>query len=233
MYNRYNSNNIVLYWLLLQRVSDTEAGTQNVFLNIAGSHHSKNIANPWWCVHFHLGQRPPPKGVEHSLCPSAGRAQGRLRAAYSVQSLSYLYTARRSKWHRHRTCVSDWSRPQTRWIIVFTWNLSPRRTSCCTVAQCHQPPPSIHYKSRDHPNAHELTNHIQHPSPAPGLRSPGAPGKALCRLYGMVPVSPTGTTASHGFPRILSMGMTLKTGILESSPYTIREPKDSSGIQPT
>ena len=61
-------------------------------------------------------------------------------------------------------------------------------------------PPSIHYISRDHPNAHELTNHIPHPSPAPGLRSPGAPGKTLRRWYGMVPVSPTGTTAS--FPRI-------------------------------
>ncbi len=39
----------------------------------------------------------------------------------------------------------------------------------------------IYYMSRDHPNAHELTNHIRrHPSPAPCLRSPGAPGKALC-----------------------------------------------------
>ena len=39
--------------------------------------------------------------------------------------------------------------------------------------------PEIYYRSRDHPNAHELTNHIRHPSPAPGLRSPGAPGKVL------------------------------------------------------
>ena len=80
------------------------------------------------------------------------------------------------------------------------------------VAQSHSainpPLASIHYISRDQPNAHELTNHIPHPSPAPGLRSPGAPGnlKKLRRWYGMVPVSPTGTTAS--FPRILRMGMT-------------------------
>ncbi len=37
----------------------------------------------------------------------------------------------------------------------------------------------IYYRSRHHLNAHELTNHIRHPSPAPGLRSPGAPGKVL------------------------------------------------------
>ena len=39
--------------------------------------------------------------------------------------------------------------------------------------------PPIHYMSRDHAIAHELTNHILHPSPAPGLRSPGAPRKVL------------------------------------------------------
>ena len=37
--------------------------------------------------------------------------------------------------------------------------------------------PPIHYMSRDHAIAHELTNHILHPSQAPVLRSPGAPGK--------------------------------------------------------
>ena len=62
-------------------------------------------------------------------------------------------------------------------------------------------PSQFHYISRDHPNAHELTNHIRHPSPEPGLRSPGAPGKWWRRWCGIVPVSPTGTTGS--FPRIL------------------------------
>ena len=59
----------------------------------------------------------------------------------------------------------------------------------------------IYYMARDHPNAHELTNHIRHPSPAPGLRSPGAPGKVLRMRCGIVPVSPTG--ANESFPRIL------------------------------
>ena len=64
-------------------------------------------------------------------------------------------------------------------------------------------PLEIHYMSRDHPKAHELTNHILHPSPAPGLRSPpaGAPGNVLRRWCGIVQVSPTGTTGS--LPRIL------------------------------
>ena len=124
-----------------QLVLDTAADTQNAFVNIAGNHRSKNMANPWWCVHFHFCHPPPPKGVEHLLCPSAGRAQGLLRASYLVQSLSYRCTAGRSKWQRHRTFESDGSRPQTWWIIVFTGNLAPRCASCRTVAQCHQPPP--------------------------------------------------------------------------------------------
>ena len=54
---------------------------------------------------------------------------------------------------------------------------------------------------------HILTFRItDDPTPAPCLLSPGAPGKTLRRWYAMVPVSPTGTTAS--FPRILWMGMT-------------------------
>ena len=36
-------------------------------------------------------------------------------------------------------------------------------------------PLEIHYMSQDHPKAHELTNHILHPSPEPIWRSPGAP----------------------------------------------------------
>ena len=70
----------------------------------------------------------------------------------------------------------------------------------------------IYYRSRDHPNAHELTNHIRHPSPAPGLRSPGAPEKALRILCGIVPVSPTGTKES--LPRIFWMGTTYRIGFL-------------------
>ena len=64
-----------------------------------------------------------------------------------------------------------------------------------------KPPAPLHYISRDHPNAHELTNHIRHPSPEPGLRSPGAPETWLRWWCGIVPVSPTGTTGS--LPRIL------------------------------
>ena len=46
--------------------------------------------------------------------------------------------------------------------------------SCCALNDLR-----FHYISRDHPNAHELTNHILHPSPSPepGRRSPGAPSK--------------------------------------------------------
>ena len=62
-------------------------------------------------------------------------------------------------------------------------------------------PRKIHYMSCDHPKAHELTNHILHPSPAPSRRSPGAPENVLLRWYRIMPVTPMGTTGS--FPRIL------------------------------
>ena len=63
---------------------------------------------------------------------------------------------------------------------VFTWNLSP----CGFTVRAPQSR-EIYYRSRDHPNA---TNHILHPSPAPGLRSQGATAKVLRMLCGIVPV---------------------------------------------
>ena len=55
-------------------------------------------------------------------------------------------------------------------------------------------PCPIYYILRDHSKAHELTNHILHPSPAPGLRSPGAPGKKFQRNCSCV----TNWSASYG-----------------------------------
>ena len=81
-----------------------------------------------------------------------------------------------------------------------------------SMLQCAFNPIGFHYISRDQPKAHELTNHILHPSPEPSRRSPGAPAKRLRRRCGMVPVSPTGTTGS--FPKILSIGMTYRIGFL-------------------
>jgi hypothetical protein len=81
------------------------------------------------------------------------------------------------------------------------------------VALCLQPP------------FHSL--HIAGPSKCPRVDKPhpasvagtrpavGAPGKKVRMWYGMVPVSPTGTTGS--VPRICSMGMTYRTGFLWSS----------------
>ncbi len=58
------------------------------------------------------------------------------------------------------------------------------------AASCALQSPEIYYRSRDHPNPHEMTNYIRHPLHTPGLRSPGAPGKVLRMLCGIVPVSP-------------------------------------------
>ncbi len=51
-------------------------------------------------------------------------------------------------------------------------------TICHTpMLQCAFNPIGLHYISRDQHKAHELTNHILHPSPEPSRQSPGAPGK--------------------------------------------------------
>ena len=83
--------------------------------------------------------------------------------------------------------------------------LEPRShgTFLHVARQTRRQPSQFHYISWDQPNPLELTNHIRHPSPETGLRSPGAPGKWWRRWCGIasVFVSPTGTTGS--FPRIL------------------------------
>ncbi len=73
--------------------------------------------------------------------------------------------------------------------------LEPRShgTFLHVARQTRRQPSQLHYISQDHHNAHELTNHIRHPSPEPGLLSPGAPGKWWHRWCGIVPVTPTGT----------------------------------------
>ncbi len=84
-----------------------------------------------------------------------------------------------------------------------TWNLSPMRSvnmEPFSLLLRALESREIYYMSRDHSNAHELTNHIRrHPSPAPCLRSPWAPGKALRIRCGIVPVSPTGTKVCPGY----------------------------------
>ncbi len=59
--------------------------------------------------------------------------------------------------------------------------------------------PDGQMESEDDDSNDLFTNHIRQPSPDPGLRSPGAQGKALQRWFGLLwngPMSPTGTTGS-------------------------------------
>ena len=67
----------------------------------------------------------------------------------------------------------------------------------------------------DHVSAHVLTYHHRLPSPAPGLESQLAPGYEADseRIeWGIVPVSPAGTSAS--LPRMDVMGTTYNTCLL-------------------
>ncbi len=74
-----------------------------------------------------------------------------------------------------------------------------------SVLLCAFTPIGVHYISRDQPKAHELTNHILHPSPESSRRSlqrspgslhaagqgqPDTPSKRLHRLCGMIAVNP-------------------------------------------
>ncbi len=49
------------------------------------------------------------------------------------------------------------------------------------AAQTLKSPAPLHYISRDHPNTHEFTNHILHPSPESGLRLSG-PWKVVAQV---------------------------------------------------
>ncbi len=106
------------------------------------------------------------------------------------------------------------------WFIHSNWNnwYNPHNwhdtmKMLHSILQCAFNPICLHYLLRDQPKAHELTNHILHPSNEPSWRSPSAPGKRLCMLCsGTVQVSPTGTTGS--FPRIFSTGTTSRIGFL-------------------
>ncbi len=53
--------------------------------------------------------------------------------------------------------------------------------------QTRRQPCKLYYISRDQPNAHELTNHIRHPSLEPGLRSPGTPESGGAGGVGLSP----------------------------------------------
>ncbi len=91
---------------------------------------------------------------------------------------------------------SNWNK----WYNAYNWY--NRTYILHSMLQFAFNPIGLHYILRDQHEAHKLTNYILHPSPEPSLQSPGAPGKRLLMLWGMVPVSPTGTRGS--FPRILS-----------------------------
>jgi hypothetical protein len=130
--------------------------------------HSRQLSQQKYCQSLVMCAPPfwpttPRKRCWAPSCPSAGRAQGCHRAAYSAQSLSYRCTAKQSKWQRFRTRISAGSRPRTWWIIVFTWHLSPCCALCRTVTQCHQPPPLFvtYHGTSPTPTSWQTTSHIR------------------------------------------------------------------------
>ncbi len=134
-------------------------------------------------------------------------------AAYSAHTLSYQCSNQVETvhcFHKKNQVETVFQDMQSRRVHAPIWNtvLSRYRVHMepFSMQHCAVKPSPIHYISRVHPNVHELTNHILHPSPAPGLLSQGAPWKTLLRCCGMVSVSPTETTGS--FRRIIWMGMT-------------------------
>ena len=179
----------------------------NALVYTWGSYCSKKIAKSRRWVHLHLAYTPKKQAFSTVFDPP--QLHERDATVPNIRPTVYLYQSlprepsrivrgqpgQTVAWPKH--CV----------VTRFTWNLSPRLRALESR--------EIYYMSRDHPNAHELTNHIRHPSPVPGgpgLRSPRAPEKALRMLCGIVPVSPTGTKGS--LPRILWMGTTYRIGFL-------------------
>ena len=96
MYNWHNRYNIFLCWPLTTSpkrhlVSDTEAVTQNAFVNITDSYCCKNIANPRRCVHFHFFQGP--LQTVHSTVFAPPQEEHRCASEPHTRSKAYLTDA--------------------------------------------------------------------------------------------------------------------------------------------
>jgi hypothetical protein len=178
----------ILKWCM---ASESGFNSRNAFAYIRGSYSSENIPKSRWLVHLRWAgtskkqalstvfdpQQPLERdATEPHIWPNVYVADALLREPIRIVRAQPEQTV---AWPKHADASCSHG---TRHVQA----LSSRE---------------IYYRSRDHPNAHELTNHIRHLSPAPGLRSPGAPEKALRMLCGIVPVSPTGAKGS--LPRIL------------------------------
>jgi hypothetical protein len=180
--------------------SESGFNSRNAFVYIKGSYSSKNIAKSRWSVHLRLGRHPKKEAfgtvfdpqqplerdaTEPHIWPNVYLADALLREPIRIIRVQLGQTL---AWPKHADVSGSHG----------TLSVRPAGSSANIPRYLSR---SIYYMSRDHPNAHELTNHIRHPSPAPGLLSPGAPEKALRMLCGIVPVSPTGTKGS--LPRML------------------------------
>ena len=179
-------------------VPETGAITLNACIDITCSYCSKNIANPWWFMHLHFCQRPPETEAENRIHPPpqvhGGDAtdQHILPKVYltnaqpddpSDRSTGLVYHTGAGSKHGELSCHSVHMEP-----FSMTHNMS----------HCAFNPLSIHYILRDHPNIHELTNHILHS--VAGTR----PAVAGCSRKDVVPLVRNGSCVTNRHNRKFS-----------------------------
>jgi hypothetical protein len=150
------------------------------------------FVNFWLWVDIHFGQHPPPK-QEHRIAfvpPQVHDSDASaFSAAYPADSLSYQCNNQVETVHcfHRKNQVETVQDMQSRRVHAPTWNtvLSRYRVNMepFSMQHCAVKPSPIHYISRVHPNVHQLTNQILHPSPAPGLLSQGTPWKTLRKSF--------------------------------------------------
>jgi hypothetical protein len=178
--------------------SDSGFNSRNAFVYTRGSYCSKNIAKSRWSVN--LGWAGTPKKQAFSTVFDPQQLLERDATEPRIWPNVYLADALLSEPNRIVRAQPEqtvaW--PKHADASCSHGTLHPAGSSAAIPWDFLQVTGPAQCPRVDEP----------HPAstPAPGLRSPGAPEKALRVLCGIVPVSPTGTKGS--LPRILWMGMT-------------------------
>ena len=123
-----------------------------------------------WCSRFKCSS---PNTQRHFFLAAKSCGKGAKRTVKNLLMYCLCIEERKQGSNFHPKCAA---------IRTYRRGILPAASRAALRLQSRE----IYYMSRDHPNAHELTNHIRHPSPAPGLRSPGAPRKVLRMRCGIV-----------------------------------------------
>ncbi len=170
------------------KVTETGYNRRNTFVDLRDNCCSRNIVNGWWCVHLHF-RRPlgplPETGAQHRLWPPQKHVRDASEPHTRSLGLKFILQSHCLKNQLGLSEDMNSRRKHAPNIVLHQIHMEP---IMLPIPMRLRAPKflNIHYILRNHPNAHGLANHIRHLSPAPGLRSPGAPGKRMSMCCGII-----------------------------------------------